>query len=273
MLMVRGFIDISASAVGCLTCMLVAMLMRMGIPWPLAILICLVVSAIVGFVNSVLINKCGFQPFIVTMAMAYVVRGLMYIICGTEPIPIKDATMIALGTGRIGGFFPYTLVLALIAIIVYGFILSKTYFGKSIYMMGGNPCRLEAEENGVYSVYKQQCIGGLCRMPFGFPPYIRSAGRYLKRAVHWSDRRHFGRGFLRRRFRWYVRCVFGYVAAQRFQQRVDHFGYTGMVADLWLRRAASVCACFRYCNQLTPQKNLTDITSLRFRHIKASTLS
>ena len=139
LLMVRGYVDISASAVGCFTTMMVATLLAAGIPWPLAILFCLIASALVGFVNAVLITECGFQPFIVTMAMAQVLKGLQYIIFGTNRIDIKEPTMVALGTQRIGGLVPYTLVLALICIVVYGFILSKTYFGKSIYMIGGNP--------------------------------------------------------------------------------------------------------------------------------------
>lgn len=139
LLMVRGYVDISASAVGCFTTMMVASLLDKGISWPIAILLCLIVSALIGGVNSVLITECGFQPFIVTMAMAQVLKGLQYIIFGTNPIAIKDPTMVALGTHRIGGLIPYTLILAIICIIVYGFILSKTYFGKSIYMIGGNP--------------------------------------------------------------------------------------------------------------------------------------
>lgn len=138
LLMVRGFVDISSSQVGCLTVMMVAALMRDGFPWPIAIIICVATGAIVGMLNAVLITECGFQPFIVTMAMASVVKGGLYLGCGTEPIPIENKAMIALGTGRIGGIFPYTLILALIVIVIYGFILSKTYFGKSIYMIGGN---------------------------------------------------------------------------------------------------------------------------------------
>ena len=139
LLMVRGYVDISASAVGCFTTMMVATLLAAGIPWPLAILFCLLASAVVGCVNAVLITKCGFQPFIVTMAMAQVLKGLQYIIFGTTPIAIKDPTMVALGTHRLFGLIPYTLILALICIAVYGFILAKTYFGKTIYMIGGNP--------------------------------------------------------------------------------------------------------------------------------------
>ena len=139
LLMVRGFVDISSSAVGCMMTMMVAVLMRDGVHWSLAILICLAISAVIGLINAVLINECKFQPFIVTMAMATVVKGMTYLTCGTQATPIKDKLMIEFGTGRIGGLVPYTLVLALIVIAVYGFILSKTNFGKSIYMCGGNP--------------------------------------------------------------------------------------------------------------------------------------
>ncbi len=140
LLMVRGFVDISSSQVGCMTNMLVAVfLTKMGMPWPIAILLCLVAAAIVGMLNAVLITECGFQPFIVTMAMASVIKGVTYLTCGVDGIPIKDPTMLALGTKRIAGVIPFSIILALVCIAIYGFILSRTEFGKNIYMIGGNP--------------------------------------------------------------------------------------------------------------------------------------
>ena len=85
---------------------------KYGWPWPVAILACLLVAGVIGIVNAVLINEFRFQPFIATMAMASVVKGLTYVFCGTTPIPIKDKAMVALGTSRIGGLVPYTIILA-----------------------------------------------------------------------------------------------------------------------------------------------------------------
>ena len=139
-LMIDGHIDLSTSMVGSMTSLMVAIFIsKYGLPWPVAIPLCLAVAGVIGFANAVLINEFRFQPFIATMAMASVVQGLTYVFCGTTPIPIKDPTMVALGTSRIGGLVPYTIPLALVALIIYGIILSKTNFGKSIYMIGGNP--------------------------------------------------------------------------------------------------------------------------------------
>jgi len=138
-LMINGYIDLSTSMVGSMTNLMVAIfLTNYGWPWPIALIVCLVVSAVIGLTNAVLINEFKFQPFIATMAMASVVKGLTYVFCGTTPIPIKDPAMVALGTKRIGGIFPYTIILALVLMLIYGIILSKTYFGKTIYMIGGN---------------------------------------------------------------------------------------------------------------------------------------
>jgi ribose/xylose/arabinose/galactoside ABC-type transport system permease subunit len=138
-LMIDGHIDLSTSMVGSMTSLMVAIfLTKYGWPWPIAIIACLAVAAVIGFANAVLINEFRFQPFIATMAMASVVKGLTYVFCGTAPITIKDPAMVALGTSRIGGFVPYTIILALVIILIYGIILSKTYFGKTIYMIGGN---------------------------------------------------------------------------------------------------------------------------------------
>jgi len=126
--------------VGCLTNLLVAIcLTSLGMPWPLALLLALIAAGMIGLFNAVLINEFGFQPFIATMAMASIVQGLTYIVCGTKSIPIKDPAMVAIGTFKIGGLIPVTIIFALAAFIIYGIILSKTSFGKSIYMIGGNP--------------------------------------------------------------------------------------------------------------------------------------
>ena len=65
------------------------------------------------------------------------VRGFAYIICGGNPVYINSKAVIAFGRDRFLGI-PYPVIILIIVFIVFGIILAKTRFGRSIYVIGGN---------------------------------------------------------------------------------------------------------------------------------------
>ena len=139
MLIIAGNIDLSAGAVGTLAGVLLSFLLTtLGLPWPVAVIGCLVSGAVCGLINAFLINELAFQPFIATLAMSSVAEGLTYVICGALAIPVKDKVITYVGTGRIFGQIPVSIIISLLALIIYGLILAKTKFGRTIYLCGGN---------------------------------------------------------------------------------------------------------------------------------------
>ena len=74
-LMITGGIDLSPGSVAAFSGVLVAMLLTWGVPLPLAVLLTVIVGAIGGYLNSLLINKLRFIPFIATLAAMSVFRG------------------------------------------------------------------------------------------------------------------------------------------------------------------------------------------------------
>ncbi|MDR2356963.1 MAG: ABC transporter permease [Oscillospiraceae bacterium] len=139
-LMICGYIDLSTSMIGSMSGVVVAIfLTNLGLPWVLAVLLALAMSGVIGLFNAFLINGFHFQPFIATMAISSVVQGLTMVTCGVTAIPITEPLMVKIGTARIADAVPYTIIASLAVISIYGFILSKTNFGKNIYMIGGNP--------------------------------------------------------------------------------------------------------------------------------------
>ena len=66
-----------------------------------------------------------------------IIRGFAYIVCGGKPIAISNKTFITLGKARILNV-PLSVWIMIIAIVIFGFILAKTKFGRSIYAIGGN---------------------------------------------------------------------------------------------------------------------------------------
>ena len=149
-LIVSGNIDLSTGANGTMCGMLLALFLQTGVPWPIAVLACLAVGMLVGVINAFLINSIGFQPFIATMAVASVAQGLTYVFCDGKPVPIKNEIIGYVGTGRIFDVIPVSIIILILGFIVYGLMLSKSKFGRSIYMVGGN--RQAARLSGIHPV-------------------------------------------------------------------------------------------------------------------------
>ena len=153
-LIISGHIDLSAGYTGTLCGMLIAyLIMRVEVHWIPAFFITLVVAMVVGFINATLIHKLRFQSFIATLAMGMVCGGLAYLVNNGDSIPIRrevaDA-FINIGTSRIYDTVPSSVLIAIAALIIYGIILSKTRFGRKVFMIGGNPTA--AHLSGINSV-------------------------------------------------------------------------------------------------------------------------
>ena len=135
-----GEFDLSAGYVGTAAgATMAALLAGSAIPWFLVIPVCLLIGIVFGLFNALLVNKFRIQSFIATLAVgSFVARGFSYIVSGGRPINISNPAIEWLGTYRISGVVPVTVVISLALIIVYGIILSKTKFGRSIYLCGGN---------------------------------------------------------------------------------------------------------------------------------------
>ena len=138
-LLILGYLDLSVGYLGTLAAFVCCMtLANWNIPWWLALILALCTGGLGGFLNSMMVTKLKFQAFIATLAMSSICQGLTYIINGGRACPLKSKEIIFLGSGTIGGFLPFGIVVALVFLIVYGVILAKTKFGRSIYLCGGN---------------------------------------------------------------------------------------------------------------------------------------
>ena len=89
-----------------------------------------------GLINSALVNVFNLQPFIATLLMLSVCRRLRFIACNGRSV-VAQRSFIFLGTGRVFGIL-VPIVILIVFFLVFGFILSRTTFGRSIYMIGGN---------------------------------------------------------------------------------------------------------------------------------------
>jgi ribose/xylose/arabinose/galactoside ABC-type transport system permease subunit len=144
-LMVSGAIDLSQARIGALSGMVVAVAIKnWQLPWFAAIATALLISALIGLVNAMLVNELNFQPFIATMSMSSVVYAVMYLVATDKSgqlqgvINYKSPSVALIGNYEIGGAVPVSVVFLVVMFIIYGIVLSKTKFGKTLYLMGGN---------------------------------------------------------------------------------------------------------------------------------------
>lgn len=138
--LLTGGIDISISSTIAFTCVFSAFLLRSGVPAgvviPLVLLIGLLFGALMGF----MIHSYQLQPFIVTLAGQFFMRGLCAVI-STESIPITDDFYKKMALNKIafaGAKIYYYVFIAAAVLIGAMFVLKFTRFGRTVYAVGGN---------------------------------------------------------------------------------------------------------------------------------------
>lgn len=132
-------IDLSVGSV------LAASIMIMGVvvvTWGadpfLGIFILLLVGALFGWVNGILLTKLRLpHPFISTLGMMNVARGIALIITGAAPIFGFPYMIKYFGAERIGPL-PASFALVIVMCIIFHFFLTRTQIGRHIYAIGGN---------------------------------------------------------------------------------------------------------------------------------------
>jgi ribose/xylose/arabinose/galactoside ABC-type transport system permease subunit len=136
LVILTGGIDLSVGSVVAFAGLLATGL-QAQMPWPLAILIALVMGLAVGTVNGLLVARYRLQPFIATLATMGSLRGLLYIYSETPQYPADPLFRSLLGGGFIGPF-PIPTLLFAVALPIIWFYLNHTVSGRAVYAIGVN---------------------------------------------------------------------------------------------------------------------------------------
>ena len=136
-LIIEGQNDLSPGSLAAMSGVIAALLVSWGVPFFASLIITAVIGALVGIFNAWMINKIKIEAFIATLVSQFVIRGIAYIICDGRPVSISDPTFIQMGKLRILDI-PIPVWVTIIALVVFGFILAKTRFGRSVYAIGGS---------------------------------------------------------------------------------------------------------------------------------------
>lgn len=137
-IIILGDIDISVGSTVALSSVIMAVAYNSGVPMGAAILICLLVGTLCGFINGYLITKFKeLSAMIVTLSTMIIYRGIAYIILEDQASGNFPDWFRFFGWGYVGGI-PFILILFSVFAVIYGLILHKTTFGRRLYAIGNN---------------------------------------------------------------------------------------------------------------------------------------
>src|SRR5690606_4560469 len=109
-----------------------------------SVLIAVLLGGLIGVINGVLVARFKVAPFVATLGMLYVVRGVALLMTGGRTINdlsgdegLGNTGIDWLGFNRLLGIPIGVLIMAVVAIII-AVILARTTFGRWLYATGGN---------------------------------------------------------------------------------------------------------------------------------------
>lgn len=105
------------------------------------LILLLLIGALLGFINGLVICKASVQPFIMTIGTLTLYRGIALLASNGKPIYMDEerSNMVSfIGSGNVFGGIPTQLVVLIIVAIIVAFLLNKTIFGRYVRAIGGN---------------------------------------------------------------------------------------------------------------------------------------
>ncbi|MFD5200502.1 substrate-binding domain-containing protein [Streptomyces sp. NPDC058375] len=134
---VSAGIDLSVGSVAALSATVLAWsATSAGVPVVLAVVLAIVTGIACGFVNGALVSYGKLPPFIATLAMLSIARGLSLVISQGSPIAFPDSVS-RLGD-TLGGWLPVPVLVMIAMGLITALILGRTFIGRSMYAIGGN---------------------------------------------------------------------------------------------------------------------------------------
>jgi ribose transport system permease protein len=131
-------IDLSVGSVLGLTGCVTAQLLVEGMPIPLAIVVGLLVGVALGVFNGALVAYVRLPPFIVTLGMLGIARGIVLVLTDASTVQPLPDSFANIANGDFLGL-PNLLWMFAVVVAVTAFVLRRTVFGRYVYAIGSNP--------------------------------------------------------------------------------------------------------------------------------------
>ncbi len=138
-IIITGGIDLSVGTVMTFGSVMAGVFITFwNLPIALGVIAGVLAGALCGFLNGFSIAKLKIPPFIATLGMMMITKGLNLVLSGTKPIYLVDKPAF----GQIAAFpvlgIPLGVIIFFISALIAAFILSKTILGRYTYAIGSN---------------------------------------------------------------------------------------------------------------------------------------
>ena len=137
--MVSGAVDLSTGAFVAFLSILFAKLLATHTPAVLALLVTIAAGAVIGgVVNGLLIGRLRLSFLLVTLASLTALTGFVNLWSETKSIPVFSSLTDRIAFGDTLGINTSVLIMVVVFLVAL-FVQTRTYFGRDIYAVGGNP--------------------------------------------------------------------------------------------------------------------------------------
>ncbi|MCD6156369.1 MAG: ABC transporter permease, partial [Candidatus Atribacteria bacterium] len=161
-------IDLSVASNLALTAMVGALMMHQTGSVLLSFLLMLAVGFGIGAFNGILISKLRMVPFIVTLGMLSLARGLAMLTTRGRSVYDFPPIVTKIGSGEIYGI-PVAGLITVGLYLIAWYLLNRTVFGRSVFLVGSNPRAARLSGINVESIKSSvYVLSGLCGALAGF---------------------------------------------------------------------------------------------------------
>ncbi len=139
LIVIAGEIDLSVESMVGLSSSVLGYLWAAGIPLWIGIPAVLVIGALGGLLNGLLVTRGGLPSLVVTLGTLALFRGLALVVLGPRSISQFPPEFTNFGFGNVPGTpIPWPLVVFTIVAVVLGLVLHRTWVGRQIFALGRN---------------------------------------------------------------------------------------------------------------------------------------
>jgi ABC-type uncharacterized transport system permease subunit len=165
-----GGFDLSVAS-GYSLCAVVAGYVGQSYPPSIAFAAAIVVGLLFGLANGLLVAVVRINPFITTVGSGFVINGVALVMTKNAAFLVDNPDFGTLGAGRWHGV-PYSGMLLIVFLLVFGFILARTVYGEAIYSVGGNtkPAVSPASASARWSPVPMSCSAAASALPAASSP-------------------------------------------------------------------------------------------------------
>ncbi|MFI0235004.1 ABC transporter permease [Streptomyces sp. NPDC016845] len=136
LLMTAGGMDFSMGSNAAVTTAVAAQMLSGGRSTAVTVVVALVLAAVIGLVNGLVVTYTNVAPFVATLATAMLLDGVALLVLNGMSVTIGDK-MHGLGNATVAGV-PWLLVVAVLVLLLIGLVMRFTTFGRDAFAMGGN---------------------------------------------------------------------------------------------------------------------------------------